>query len=148
PSKPCRWACVVKKQGAPAWIPITGDGPDGAWTIDDQERPGALRAALIGNDPGWSKLATELARQRLTPLRPHLEGVKRLIVLPSPALAGVPLETLVAALPDGTPRPLVSYAPSGTMFARLTKPRASDAAAKQLLALGDPAYRAATPNVT
>jgi hypothetical protein len=69
-----------------------------------------------------------------------LKGVTHLIVLPSQALAGVPIEALVAALPDGAPHPVVSYAPSGSMLARLSAPRTQPTGPPRLLALGDPAF--------
>src|SRR5262249_28074615 len=119
---PLHWACVVRGRGEPAWVRIDGSGPEGGWTDEDRQRPAAVRAALVENRPGWRELAAALARQRLEPLRPHLDGIKRLVELPSPGLAGVPIEALLDALPADTPRPVVSYAPSGTMFARLTRP--------------------------
>jgi tetratricopeptide (TPR) repeat protein len=165
------WACVVRPQGAPIWVQIPGSGLDGAWTKEDEDRPQALRATLAGHQPGWSALADgssrakgaagrrpadhqpawgapaeALARQRLAPLRPHLKGVTHLIVLPSRALAGVPVEALVAALPADSPRPVVSYAPSGSMFARLSAPRSEAVGPPRLLALGDPAFPKPAPN--
>jgi hypothetical protein len=98
-----------------------------------------VREALAGHQPGWGAAAA-LARQRLAPLRPYLKGVTHLIVLPSRSLAGVPIEALVAALPAGAPRPVVSYAPSGSMFARLSAPRSQPPSPPRLLALGDPAF--------
>jgi hypothetical protein len=68
--------------------------------------------------------------------------VRRLIVLPSPALAGIPLEVLLAAAPKGVPPLTVSYAPSGTLFAWLAERKAGPASAPRLLALGDPAFAA------
>jgi Tfp pilus assembly protein PilF len=165
------WACVVRHEGDPHWVKIPGAGPDGAWTNDDEQRPRAVHAALAGHEPGWSApadgssratgaagrrpadpqpawgaLAEALAHQRLAPLRPHLKGVTHLIVLPSQALAVVPIEALVAALPDGSPRPVVSYAPSGSMFARLSAPRPQPSGPPRLLALGDPAFPRPAPS--
>jgi CHAT domain-containing protein len=62
--------------------------------------------------------------------------VCRLIVLPSGAMSGIPVEAL-------TDRFTISYAPSGTLFARLRAKRAEAAAPRRLLALGDPAFRTA-----
>src|SRR5262249_11131691 len=86
------WVCVVGHEGEPTWVQVPGSGPDGAWIKEDEERPRSLRAALAGPQQTWSAPAAALARQRLAPLRPHLEGVEHLIVLPSEALAGVPIE--------------------------------------------------------
>jgi hypothetical protein len=87
-------------------------------------------------------LAAALARQRLGPLRPHLERVRHLIVLPSEALVGVPVETLIAAWPEGQGRFVVSYAPSGSMLAQVRVRRSgpSGGTPATLLAVGDPAY--------
>ena len=148
PSKHLRhWACLVRKSGEPIWIQIPGSGAEGAWAQEDADRPAALRAALSDETKAsWRDLAATLARQRLEPLRPHLEGVRHLIVLPSAALAGIPVEALVAAWPGGRDRFVVSYAPSGSMFARLRQPRGTGGPSPpKLLALGDPAYPPAAP---
>src|SRR5262249_23274908 len=82
--------------------------------------------------------------QRLAPIE-HLLGagaerpaVRHLVILPSPALAGIPIETLTG---DYT----ISYAPSGTIFAWLQETcrdrgsQNSPAQPPRLLVLGDPA---------
>ncbi len=85
----------------------------------------------------WKSLAAKLARQRLRPLEKHLDGVKHLVVLPSSAMAGIPIEIL-------TERYVVSYAPSGTMYAYLKEQRPKfGGGAGELLALGDPVFSAA-----
>jgi tetratricopeptide (TPR) repeat protein len=135
------WACVVRHTGEPAWVKIEGIGKDGAWTNEDDEQPSKVREALAGHDVAWAPLAGRLARQRLAPLLPHLKEVKRVIALPARALAGVPIEVLVAAgsLPDA-PDCIVSYAPSGSLFVRLKAPRSPANGPLRLLALGDPAF--------
>jgi tetratricopeptide (TPR) repeat protein len=132
-------ACLVRRTRDPVWVKIPGTGADGAWTKDDNRRPGDLRDDLHNRATGSAAdLATALGRQRIGPLRPHLEGVHRLIVLPSPALAGVPVEALLAAEPG--PDLVVSYAPSASMFARLARPSDQGHEPPSLLAVGDPAY--------
>jgi tetratricopeptide (TPR) repeat protein len=143
------WACVLRHRGEPVWVRLPGSGPGGAWADDDSQLPERVREALA--DPsraaggGWHGLVRQLYAQRLAPLEGHLRGepggtaVKHLVVLPSPALAGVPLE----ALAD---RYTVSYAPSGTMFAWLREkgPVPPDnegtPAPPHLLAVGDPVF--------
>jgi CHAT domain-containing protein/Tfp pilus assembly protein PilF len=142
------WACVVRRDGDPQWVPTPGTGPDRAWTREDDRRPDMLRDALRNNTPAWRDLAEALAKQRLEPLRPQLKGVTHLIVLPSPALAGVPIDALLAAQPADAPRPTISYTPSGTMFARLAQPRPGPASLSRLLALGDPAFPLSVPETT
>jgi hypothetical protein len=61
-------------------------------------------------------------------------------------LAGAPIEALVAALSAGSLRLVVSYAPSGSMFARLSAPRSQPSGPLRLLALGDPAFPEPAPS--
>jgi Tfp pilus assembly protein PilF len=134
------YGCVVRCQGAPAWVRLPGRGPAQAWTDEDGTLPGRLREALAQRSPAAAALAQQLAAQRLEPLTPYLAAtanlpaVSRLIVIPAGAMAGVPLEAL-------TDRYAVSYAPSASVFVRqaanhrpLREPT--------LLALGDPAFAA------
>ncbi len=148
PSKRLRhWACIVRKSGEPIWIQIPGSGAEEAWRRRTRivPRRSAPRSPMRRR-PSWHDLAATLARQRLEPLRSHLEGVRHLIVLPSADLAGIPVEALVAAWPRGRDRFVVSYAPSGSMFARLRQPRGKGGPGPpRLLALGDPAYPPAAP---
>ena len=140
------WGVVVRSRGIPAWIPIAGTGPDGLWTKDDtgladrvrtelRKRPGAGQADL-------RPLVESLRTQRIEPLAKALgasaDGLppaRRLIVLPSRAMAGIPVEALLA--PDDTRT--VSYAPSATVFKYLREQPRPDRHAG-LLALGDPVY--------
>src|SRR5207249_1700236 len=83
-------------------------------------------------DASAADLCRRLEAQRLEPLRPYLEGTRRLFVVPTWEMPGVPVEAL-------TDRYVVSYLPSGTQLVRLAEqPRPS--AAATLLALGDPAF--------
>ena len=140
------WGVVVRSRGIPAWIPIAGTGADRLWTKDDtgladrvraelRRRPGAGRADL-------RPLVAELRTQRIEPLAKALGAsadgqplARRLIVLPSRAMAGIPVEALLA--PDDTR--IVSYAPSATVFKYLREQPRPDRHAG-LLALGDPVY--------
>ncbi len=142
------WGVVVRSRGVPTWVPIAGTSPDGLWTGDDTElaarvrselrsRPGTVTADLR---PPVEKLRT----QRLEPLgkalgasADGLSPARRLIVLPSRAMAGIPIEALLAE--DDTRA--VSYAPSATVFKYLREQPRPDRHAG-LLALGDPVYRA------
>src|SRR5207245_279430 len=110
----------------------------------EDELPGRV-AKSYSERPGESiadqqKQIALLTEQRLTPIAKLLAGegthprVKRLIVLPSPALANVPVETLLSDKEDIT----VSYAPSGTIFTWLREKARSDSA-PSMLALADPA---------
>jgi hypothetical protein len=91
-------------------------------------------------------LLEKLRAQRLAPLANALGATtdgpppaRRLIVLPSRAMAAIPIEALLA--PDDTRT--VNYAPSGTVFKYLREQPRPDRRAG-LLALGDPVF--ATPD--
>ena len=143
------WACVVRRTRSPLWVRIKGTGPDGAWTAADESRPGQVGQLLSdARSSAWQAPLAELANQRLAPLdaalraTADLPAIRHLIVLPSPAFAGIPIEALVETRPAGAARYLVSYAPSGTMFAwiqerRFENPKGQTQSAS-LLALGDP----------
>ncbi len=137
------WACLLRHTGDPAWVRLAGSGKEGAWTKEEEGLPQGLRAEL-NPETGRGQagpLAGSLARQRLDPLKGHLAGVRRLIVVNSPGLAGVPVEVLMAARPDPAWDAItVSYAPSASMFAYLAgRPVPRDRPAT-LLAVADPAY--------
>jgi tetratricopeptide (TPR) repeat protein len=143
------WGVVVRSRGIPAWVPMAGTGPKGLWTKDDDELAGRARAALRIRPGAGSadlrSLVEKLRTQRLEPLAKALgasaDGLppaRQLIVLPSRALAGIPLEAIVV---PGDTR-IVSYAPSATVFKYLReRPRPGRHAG--LLALGDPVYEQA-----
>ena len=102
---------------------IAGTGPDGLWTKDDTDLAERVRTELRrrpgAGQPELRSLIEKLRTQRLEPLAKALgataDGLptaRRLIVLPSRAMAGIPIEALLA--PDDTR--IVSYAPSATVF--------------------------------
>ncbi len=141
------WGVVVRSRGVPAWVPLAGTGPDGLWTKDDTGLAARVRAELRSR-PGIgpadrAPVVERLRTQRFDPLAKALAATadglppaRRLIVLPSRALAGLPIEALLA--PDDTRT--VSYAPSATVFKYLREQPRPDRHAG-LLAVGDPVYR-------
>jgi len=140
------WGVVVRSRGIPAWVPIAGTGPDGLWTRDDTGLAGRIRTELRSRAGAGSvdlrPLIEKLRTQRLEPLAKALGATadgrppaRRLIVLPSRAMAGIPVEAVLA--PDDTRT--VSYAPSATVFKYLREQPRPDRHAG-LLALGDPVY--------
>jgi CHAT domain-containing protein/Tfp pilus assembly protein PilF len=146
---PYHWACLLRHSGDPIWIRLAGSGQDGAWTKEQEGLAQRLRAEL---NPETTQghtgpLAEVLARQRLEPLKGHLKGINRLVVVNSPGLAGIPLEVLLTGHPDPAWAGLtVAYAPSASMFAYLVaKPTPRDRA-PTLLALADPAYPEPKPD--
>ena len=146
------WAGVCRRKGSPAWIKLAGSGEGGAWTNEDDELIGEVRQTISDPSavarPDWKKPLAALSAQRLTPLLPALgaenglPAVRRLIVLPSRAMAGVPIEPLLEASGDGATF-AVSYAPSCTVLAWLRQRSAGRPgidANSRLLALGDPSF--------
>ena len=140
------WGVVVRSRGVPAWISLAGTGPDGLWTKDDTALAGRVRTELRrrpGGGPADLRLLIERLRtQRLEPLARVLDATadglpaaRWLIVLPSRAMAGIPVEALLA--PDDTRT--VGYTPSATVFKYLREQPRHDRRAG-LLALGDPVY--------
>jgi CHAT domain-containing protein len=131
------WAVVLRSVGPPVWMRLPGSGNKDAWTEADTRLPIELRTALQSANSNWQPLAQRLRQQRLQPLVKSLQAgnglpaVRRLIVLPSAALAGVPLEALADSY-------TVSYAHSGTMYAYLQKQPSPTT--KGLLALADPIF--------
>jgi hypothetical protein len=140
------WGVVVRSRGAPVWVAIAGTGPDGLWTEDDTALAARVRAELRHRpDAGPADprpLVERLRAQRLEPLAVALGATvaglppaRRLIVLPSRAMAGIPVEALLASGDART----VSYAPSASVFKSLREQPRPDRHAG-LLALGDPVY--------
>ena len=140
------WGVVVRSRGTPSWVPIAGTGPDGLWTKEDTGLGDRVRT-LLRRRPGAGQtelrpLVEKLRIQRIEPLAKVLAAatdglrpVQRLIVLPSRAVAGIPIEVLLA--PDDIR--IVSYAPSATVFRYLREQPRPDRHSG-LLALGDPVY--------
>jgi tetratricopeptide (TPR) repeat protein len=131
------WAALLRAAGAPVWIRLQGRGDQGAWTEADSRLPARLRVALQSPSGDWQSLAVRLRQQRLEPLAQHLQAgsglpaVRHLIVLPSTALAGLPVEVIAEKY-------LVSYAHSGTMYAHLRRQPAPSG--RGLFALADPVF--------
>ena len=133
------WGIVVRNSGDPVWVALPAIGEH--WAANDELLPVRVRKLL--HDP-MTELDADLAalaRQRIAPLQKHLEGITRLVVLPSDAMAGIPLEAL-------SDRYRVSYAPSATLYALLyEKCLARKAPSGGLLAVGDPTYENPKANV-
>ena len=140
------WSVVVRSRGTPAWVPIAGSGTDGLWSKDDTELASRVRTDLRtrpGAGPAPLRpILEKLRAQRLEPLARSLgatvDGLppaRRLIILPSPAMAGIPAEALLGPDDNRT----VSYAPSATVFMYLrAQPRPDRHGG--LFALGDSVY--------
>jgi tetratricopeptide (TPR) repeat protein len=132
------WGCVLRHSGPPVWVRLKGFGPKGAWTDADVKLARQLRDDLAHHEPDVDRRARALAAQRLAPLTSHLgpagdlPAVRRLVVVPVGVMAGVPVEVL-------SDHYLVSYAPSGSVLARLAQ-KHRPLETPTLLALGDPNF--------
>jgi hypothetical protein len=125
------WGVVVRARGTPAWVRISGMGEGRHWTKDDGELASRIRGGLTNRPgtatPDFRPSLEKLRAQRLGPLAQALgltsdglPAARRLIVLPSPALAGIPVEALLE--PDDTRS--ISYAPSATVLGLIrSRPR-------------------------
>jgi hypothetical protein len=119
-------------------VPLKGSGEGHKWADADDKPPRLVRDDLINGEPDIARQARRLAEQRLDPMAPHLGAaadlpvVRRLIVAPFGTMAGIPVEAL-------TDRYVVSYAPSGSVFARVRQKHRS-LETPTLLALGDPNF--------
>jgi hypothetical protein len=127
------WACVLRHTGDPIWTLLPGTGKDGAWTKGDDQLTSRLRHALRGSTTtadDIDALVAQVRTQRISPIEKHLAGVKRLLVVATNRMAGLPIELLA-------PKYRIEYVQSGTAMVRAAqKPRpAGDAS---LLAVGDP----------
>jgi tetratricopeptide (TPR) repeat protein len=166
------WGVVVRSRGIPVWVPITETGANGLWTDDDTALTSLVKSELRSRQGAGSgnveRLLGRLRAQRLDPLAKALSATaggvpsaRRLVVLPSRGMAGIPLEALLdddathrkEQAPSATkparpasegstteqPTWTVSYAPSGTVFKYLREQSRTDRHAG-LLALGDPEF--------
>lgn len=131
------WGVIVRRHGEPVWVKLKGTGPEGAWRArDDDVLTEARRQLLRPNaDYDWDALVADLVKQRLTPLRKYLHGIRHLIILPSLASQGIPVEVYAKDY-------LVSYAPSATVFAWLRENPGKFTGTGDLLALADPVFSA------
>ena len=125
------WACVVRHSGEPIWEALPDTGNQGTRSDDVFSIVATLYAALRGElaEADLPGTAAKLYARRFAPLEKHLDGVRRLFLVPDGSL--VPLEVL-------TNRYTISYVPSGTFLARMkNRPLPGDAT---VLALGNPKF--------
>jgi len=143
PSRRATWGYVVRNAGEVAWAEV---GRETGFNSEDRAR--ALRCALAATpasgDEGSQLGDRELWLEWVAPLRTALEGVEELVVIPSGAMLGVPLE----ALRDDTgaylgDRYRIVYAPSATVRTWLEEAggRAVPTGSRErALLVGDPPY--------
>lgn len=133
------WAFVIRSDRELTWVRLPGLSR-AEWTVDEGLLTSRLRIEFA-TDVRHSKLVetvSKLRKLRFEPLRKHLEGIDSLYVVPANSMAGVPVELMV-------PECGITYVPSGSFFARQSKPNHRPAS---LLALGDPIYEAVSSKST
>lgn len=140
------WVFVIKRSGPPVWRRIspaaaTGQGACAARRAEE------LRSQLSKGQGLFLDRLAEAARavwlDRFAPIEGLLEGCDHLIIIPSGAMLGIPVEALIDTTGAMvTDRFAVSYAPSGTISAWLAE-NATDGAARAshgALLCGDPPF--------
>jgi tetratricopeptide (TPR) repeat protein len=135
------WGYVIPTKGSVQWTRVPSPDGDDRPPID---RTRAFRDALVspeGAVAGLSRDAKALWSERIKPLNTALGDIEHLIVIPSGAMLGIPVEALVDE--EGmsiAERYTVSYAPSATVFCWLSEqPKQADMAGQALL-VGDPPF--------
>jgi CHAT domain-containing protein len=135
------FACLLRKDGEPRFVPLPGSGKDGRWTLDDGQLAGRVHAAVRlprTNQAEARQLVERLRRQRLAPVEKYLKArgrlpaVRRLVVVPVGVMAEAPVELLAEGY-------TVSYAPSASLFARGVGQH-RELRLDSLVALGDPVF--------
>jgi len=142
------WIYVIRSEGPVAWEatamadPASSRGSPYPMLRDYRRILTSPKTSLLG----YGREAHQIWAQRIGPVSQLLRGVKHLVVIPSGAMHGVPIESLRNDLdqPLGAAM-MVSYAPSATIRTWLIE-RSSHReyqAEESALFLGDPPFNAA-----
>lgn len=146
------WACVVRRTGSPRWVRLPADGDKADARLGDK-----LLAALQRPEDAktWREIAQRWHRLRLAPLEPVLAArdgqpaARRLIVLPMPDGAWIPLEAVYAAVLGDRigEMPRIEYAVSASdwLRQRSVKPDGAVRRSLRLAVLADPGERSELP---
>ena len=134
------WGYVIREQGSVVWERVgTSTGP----STSPFERMRDFRAVLTNATGTASDIednTKEIWNERIGPLSHALAEVENIVVIPSGAMLGIPVEVLIDG--EGVPfgeRYVVSYAPSATVYTWLAEHVASRDGSAALL-MGDPPY--------
>jgi len=132
------WGYVVRSSGPVVWkrMQVSGEA-------SPRLSASGVRSALARSDSpllAVSRAGADLWEGRVKPLMDDLAGVRRLVVVPSGAMLGVPIEALEDSegLPLGD-RYAVSYTPSASIYSWLRSADTVNEAGGMLL-VGDPPY--------
>lgn len=133
--QPSSWVYVVPKTGTVTWARLSRDSDESAFR--------AAVAARESSRIGLMRDARAIWEKRFAPVEDALAGVRKLIVIPSGPMLGVPVDAVV----DGEGRYLadrfdISCAPSATLFAWLNEQsRTADLGRdSNVLLVGDPPF--------
>jgi CHAT domain-containing protein/tetratricopeptide (TPR) repeat protein len=133
------WAYLIRKTGSPRWTHLGATSGTSPFS-----RARALRSETAAPDVTQPEGpdTESFYQERLAPLVEGLEGVRSIVVVPSGAMLGLPIETLRD--PEGrllVDRFEISYVPSATLFTWLhaqARPRSTDRRPLSALLVGDP----------
>jgi len=136
------WCYAIRNSGPVAWERACPSSTGGD-SRSPSDRVHSLRnhlATPASPDAAVTRESRELWTERIAPLLVALEGVESLVVVPSGAMLGVPVEALVneeGVLAGETYA--VSYAPSATLHTWLAERSGREVGCGTLL-VGDPPY--------
>jgi CHAT domain-containing protein/tetratricopeptide (TPR) repeat protein len=145
--RPQAHAYVIRATGPVAWTTLPGDPNERVFSRASRYR--AFRSVIA--EAGYSAFArdfpradaTRLWHERIAPLSAHLGGVHTLIVIPSDAMASLPIDALVddrGAFVGETYA--IRQAPSASVYAWLCEQsRGGEPVARSGLLVGDPPFR-------
>jgi len=148
------WAYVIRDKGPVRWeelaLSAAGDSPStggaGQSTARAYLRAMTNSTQALRGDKSYLMDGRALYRERLAPLMQHLDGVQELVVLPSGAMLGIPVETLPTENGDLlADRFTISYTPSATIHTWLAEktPEDETASRDRFLLVGDPPFNEA-----
>ncbi len=145
---PLAYAYVVRSTGSVRWVQLPADRTERVFARAERYR--RFRAAIV--DAGYSAFggaefpgdeARRIWKERVAPLMGHLDGATTLTVIPSDAMAALPLDALV----DETgrfagDRFAIRQAPSASVYAWLCEQsRGTGKTPRSGLLVGDPPFR-------
>ncbi len=142
------WVYLVRRSAPIFWAPLPPpDGDNAGWTVRDRVRSYRAGIARSGMTiPILRQESNNLYRERIEPAEEALKSIDKLIVIPSGAMVGLPVEALLGSddrlIGD---RFAVSYIPSASVLVRLTtlEKRPQTAGKQRMLLVGDPPFREA-----
>ncbi len=138
------WLYAIRSEGRVAWARC-GSGSSGRYSPFRESQNYREQLATPRSSPvGVSRDGRGMWTNRIGPIEDVIADADELVVIPSGAMLGMPVETFVDG--EGTllgDRFAVSYAPSATIYAWLEERVASGGSGAGMLLLGDPPFTTA-----